>query len=162
MKKILVLSISLLMASTAIFAQKKECNKKHEGCDKQKQECCKKQSVEDRTKAYIAEFGLAEEQAGKFADIFKSYCEDIKAIHKAHHPARPPKADVKEGEKPAEASKPSEDEIEKFTIEHFAVERELLDLSERYYKDFRGVLKPSQASKVIKDARMPHHKPCKK
>lgn len=151
MKRIFLFSLSLLMASTAIFAQKKECDKKNF-------EEHAKQCLEHRTKKYIEEFQLDDKSAARFTDLFQAYNKDMFEIHKAHFPERQPRPELKEGEKPAEAPQLSEEEIEKFTVMHFAMERELIDLNERYFKDFREVLKPSQAAKVLHDARKPHDK----
>ena len=100
----------------------------------------KEQVIEHQYNVAIRELMLDDEKAAKFKTVFTAYQEDFFAIHKKYMPGK------KKGKKGANES---DAEIEKRILNKFAMSREIIDVREKYYNQFRQFLTPRQIEKIF-------------
>lgn len=87
---------------------------------------------------YVSLFALDQQDALRFGDIYKSYCKEMHAIRN-RYPSSQPSAEM------------TDDETEQRILRTFAQARAILDTRERYYKEFRTVLTPTQINILYED-----------
>jgi len=115
----IVVSILLALAVTANAQSKKS----------------KKEAPKDPTEHFVKALELDDAAAAKFADVYKAYREDVKAL-------RP--------EKNGERKRPDEKtdaEVEAEIQAQFDQSQKLLDLRKSYYGKFREFMTPKQIQK---------------
>lgn len=145
--KLLILA---LMATVCLTANARG-NKKAQ-CDTAK--CC--------AMVPIPGLELSDEDAAKLKDIYGRYVEEIKKAHETLMPAgkdnpdegvmpigeaggERPEGGRPEGDKPGKPGKQlSDEEAEALIKAEIAVQREVLNIKEKYYDEFRTVLTPAQ------------------
>lgn len=155
------LFIMALMATVCLTANARG-NKKAE-CDTAK--CC--------AMAPIPGLELSDEDAAKLKDIYGRYMEEIKKVHESLKPtdeANPdegvmpieetagerPEGGRPEGGKPGKPGKElSDEEAEALIKAEIAAQREVLNIKEKYYDEFRTVLTPAQIRTI-------YNRQCKK
>ena len=101
-----------------------------------------KERVEQQVRHYIALFGLNEEDAQKFSDLYKEYTKKMYAIHVLY------KQDDDESDGPL-----IDEQIDRKLLNNFAQSRAILDVREQFYRKFREVLTPSQINTILEDER---------
>lgn len=142
--------IMALMAMVCLTANAR--GNKKENCDTAK--CC--------AMAPIPGLELSDEDAAKLKDIYGRYMDEIKKAHESLMPAckanpdegvvpigeaggERPEGGRPEGGKPGKPAKQlSDEEAEALIKAEIAVQREVLNIKEKYYDEFRTVLTPAQ------------------
>lgn len=106
-----------------------------------KQRLTPEQRVERQVEQVCKSLMLDDATTAKFSVVYKQYLKDLQACSK-------PKGESK-AFAPKKLEKPLTDEqIEKQIEARFAKSRKILDIRERYYKEFKKVLTPRQIQKV--------------
>lgn len=93
----------------------------------------------------VESLALDDETAAKFMPVYKAYLEELRACRGPR--MRP------EG-KPGERKELTDEEVEKRILDSFAQMRKILDVKEKYYKEFRKMLSPKQIQKIYQRERM--------
>lgn len=99
---------------------------------------------------------LDDKGAAKFTDVYGRYKKEMMAVSREGRPERKPqtqnqqkKGDVKKNTQPRrERPQLTDADIEKRILDNFARSRKILDIRERYYKEFRTFLTPRQIEKI--------------
>lgn len=135
-KTILMLFVGMALSASAQNAPQvdkqdckkgPQCEKKHMGpkCD-QKPQC--------------DPFGLSDKDAEKFKATLEKYMAEKKAVFEKH-----------QCEKPAEGQRLTDAQMDKKMKEHFAIQREILAVQEKYYSEFRKFLTARQTAQLFHD-----------
>ncbi len=130
MKRIVCIAMVLTMALASLTAQNMKKGKAPNG----------KERIQLQTNHYIELFGLDKDKAADFTRIYRDYSKKMHAIHTSFRSERP-----KEGEQL------TEEQIEQQLLNNFAQSKAILDAREKYYKEFRAILLPSQIQTIYKD-----------
>lgn len=101
-------------------------------------------NTEQQTQMLIQSLKLDEATAARFTPIFKQYKGDMEAIFKQHFDPKHGHRAIGKGVGDGKPYCPTEEEIEQQILKRFSVSRAILEVRERYYKQFRTVLLPSQ------------------
>ena len=99
--------------------------------------------VQNNIVKYINLFQLNEQQAEQFTETFRAYTKAMRDIRSEYF-----------RERPAQNESLSDAEIEELILDNFAQSRAILDTRERYYKEFRKVLTPSQINTIFEDEKV--------
>lgn len=104
-----------------------------------------------------AKRGMMHQQRGKNtpkAMLLKSVKEEdkeaFKALMKEYHAERKAVMEKNRGKKLEKGQKPTEEQMDEFMKQGYAVRKALLDLEEKYYGKFRKFLAPWQAAQSVK------------
>lgn len=108
------------------------------------------------------ELMLDDKTSAKFIDIYQQYLTEMKDCCKEHRKAMASSCPQKKSEC-AKGEKPNltDAEIEARIESRFAHSRKMLDIREKYYKEFKKILTPRQLQKIYDKKPMaagPHHK----
>ena len=103
----------------------------------QKREARERQLVE-QTNAYIQSFGLSNEKAEQFRNIYMDYSKKLQGIKLLY---KKEKASVS----------PTEEQTDASIRSRFDRQRKILNIREEYYHKLRTVLAPSQIQKIYDD-----------
>ena len=136
MKKIFsMIVLCLTLGMTTMMAQNK--NEGHRDRNETPEQRINKQAMR-----MVDALSLDDKTGERFITTYKTFKNDIFEVMKKYpRPERTPKA---EGEK----SRKTDAEIEKEIKDQFAMSREILDVRERYYNEFRKFLNPRQIKKM--------------
>ncbi len=127
-----ILSLAVLLsASVAMFAQTNTV--KHRNTEGQIK-------VQNQVMRYVSLFSLDEQQAQIFTQTFRDYSKQMHIIHNKYYMPKPEPNVVL-----------TDEEVEKRILQTFAQSREILDVREKYYTEFRKVLTPSQINTIFED-----------
>ena len=102
------------------------------------------QIIQMQSQRIVDELGLDDKTAAKFAEVYKKYMKEMDDLRKQYMPA---KSDFKK-DKPSMPKSLTDAEVDKMMRERFAQAREMLDVREKYYDEFRKFLSPKQVQKV--------------
>jgi len=138
MKKMFFLAAAMLLAVSTLSAKpdKPEKEFKKDG----------KERIEKQIKFYVDTFGLDEQKAAQFSEMYRSYNKALHAIHEQYKPEKRVNRDVP----------PTDEEIEKHMLADFAKSRAILNTRETYYKRFRTILSAKQVAMIY------HNDKCRK
>lgn len=129
-----ILLVVMMMISLASNAQNQ--NK----C--QQQNCCKGNvcTLEMQMRYLVRTLYIADKDTVKFMNIYRNYTEDMnKARNKYAFKNCKPSIELTDAELEERANK------------KFALGREILNVREKYYKQFRAILSPRQLEKIFSD-----------
>lgn len=107
----------------------------------QQQKCCKnKCTIESQMRYLIRSIYVADKDTTKFMKIYKGYVDEMN------------KARQKYAFKNCKSSMElSDSELEERANKKFALGREILNIREKYYKQFRTILSPRQLERIFSD-----------
>lgn len=97
----------------------------------------------DQAKQYVQEFGLNDQQAAAFTDMYHAYNTKLRAIKQLYR-----------AERPAKDTELNEEQIEKRILDSFKQSRAIIDVREEYYQKFRTILNAKQVNKIFEDEKM--------
>ncbi len=141
-KRFFIVCVSLFMGSQAIlFAQDKR-----EGRPERKQ-LTKEQMQEMQCNRIIGVLALDDATAAQFAPVYKNYLDEISALRDEMKPNRP-EGEGQMNELPEPKAAPTDAEVEEAMKARFAQGRKMLDVSEKYYEEFRKFLSPKQIQRI--------------
>ena len=147
--KFLLAALCLTFGMTTMTAQNKDA----------RPERTPEQRINQQAMRMVDALSLDDKTAEKFVTTYKNFKNDMMEVMKKYPRAK--HATNEEGEK----ARKTDAEIEKDIQDNFAKSREILDVRERYYKEFRKFLNPRQIQKMysMERAGMKHlggpHKP---
>ena len=101
---------------------------------------------------FVNELGLDDKTAAKFSEVYTKYMKEMNDLRLKNMPKKP---EMKEGE-PKMPEPLTDAEVDKMMRNRFQEAREMLDIREKYYDEFRKFLSPKQAQKVY-DQGMTNH-----
>ena len=146
MRKLVILAISaLLVANVSAQEQKKECKKQFN----------KEERVEFDIKRLTNELLLSDEQASKFAVLYREYAGKLDELFQKNAPK----------EKFEPGKELSDKELDKLAKQRLEGMKDLADLQLKYYDKFRKDLSARQVEKVLRlkepcDRKGFEQKPC--
>lgn len=126
MKKIYCVLISLLFALGVVAQQPS----RRQGMDR----------VGQQIKHYVETFNLNETQTQQFDTLYKAYCKQLLSIRVKY-----------QNDNDNERATLTDEQIEQLILGNFAQSRDILNVREQYYKEFRKVLTPSQINTIFED-----------
>lgn len=140
------------MLLVACFMGMQVMNAQHH--DKSKHPGRKRMTIEQMTdmqaKRIIGELGLDDKTAAKFTDVYRKYMKEMDDLRKKNLPQKP-QVKPKDGKMPP---MPTDAEVDKMMRNRFKQSREMLDIREKYYDEFRKFLSPKQVQKVYDQGNM--------
>ena len=145
MKRMIVLTMALMMTAAMVCAQPAQGKKSKPQPTGQEQAAPAKKGLGKKqlmgqAKLYVQTFNLAGEDSAKFVNTVQAYNKQLRAIRLQYKP-----------EKPAEGKELTEEQVEKRIINSFEQSRAILDTREQFYKEFRKILSPKQINRIFKD-----------
>ncbi len=133
-RKIIMVCMTLLMGSQAtLLAQ--------EAPKPEKKRPTREQMQQMQCNHLIETLALDDATAAKFAPVYRNYLEEMRAVRKAGSQEKAGK-DVRPRPLPTDA------DVEAAIRARFAQSRQMLDIRERYYNEFRKFLSPKQIQKI--------------
>lgn len=108
------------------------------------------QMTDMQAKRIIGELGLDDKTAAKFTDVYRKYMKEMDDLRKKNLPQKP-QVKPKDGEMPPMHT---DAEVDKMMRNQFKQSREMLDIREKYYDEFRKFLSPKQVQKVYDQGQM--------
>ena len=143
MKKFLIIILTLALTATISHAQQQR-----EG-----QRPNREKMAQMQVKRIAKVLALDNATAEVFEKTFIAYKDECNKVNEKY-PVLPPMNFDEEGNKKSKKGEepmlPTDEEIEKQILDGFARERALLDLKEKYYKEFCKILSPQQIQKMYK------------
>ena len=143
---------NFFMLLVACFMGMQVMNAQHH--DKSKHPGRKRMTIEQMTdmqaKRIIGELGLDDKTAAKFTDVYRKYMKEMDDLRKKNLPQKP-QVKPKDGKMPP---MPTDAEVDKMMRNRFKQSREMLDIREKYYDEFRKFLSPKQVQKVYDQGHM--------
>lgn len=88
-----------------------------------------------------AELMLNDASAAKFVPMYTNYLSELRTIHGKMMPPR----DCKK----MEADQQTDAEVQKMIEERFSKEQKILNVQQKYYKEFKGILTVKQIAKIF-------------
>lgn len=151
MKRFLIVILALALTAPIVHAQSQR-----EGQRPNKEEMAQMQ-----VKRIAKALALDNTTADSFGKTFIAYKNECNKV-KEKYPVRRNQADadaVRKGKKgESKTALPTDEEVEQQIQNGFARERELLDIKEKYYKEFRQILTPQQIKKMYQMENMPRQR----
>ena len=145
-KYFIVLMEAVLMGTQVMNAQN-ETNKR---TDKRMRPRMTMEQVADKQAAKIVtDLGLDDKTAAKFTEVYKKYMKELDDVRKEF-----PLYGVKGMKAKAQASIPTDEEVDKMMRDRFKQSRKMLEVREKYYDEFRKFLSPKQVQKVYDHGQM--------
>lgn len=145
-KYFFVLMVAVLMGTQVMNAQN-EPNKKS---DKRMRPRMTMEQLADKQAAKIVtDLGLDDKTAAKFTEVYQKYMKELDDVRKEF-----PLYGVKGMKAKAQASIPTDEEVDKMMRDRFKQSRKMLDIREKYYDEFRKFLSPKQVQKVYDHGQM--------
>ena len=145
-KYFFVLMVAVLMGTQVMNAQN-ETNKR---TDKRMRPRMTMEQLADKQAAKIVnDLGLDDKTAAKFTEVYKKYMKELDDVRKEF-----PLYGVKGMKAKAQASIPTDEEVDKMMRDRFKQSRKMLELREKYYDEFRKFLSPKQVQKVYDHGQM--------
>ena len=97
------------------------------------------QYIAQQISQYVSLFSLNEQQAQQFDALYKAYNKQMRAVHDLYQKEQ------------AAGTTLTEEQVEQRILDNFAQSRAILDVRERYYKQFRQILTPTQVNQIFED-----------
>ena len=145
-KYFFVLMVAVLMGTQVMNAQN-ETNKR---TDKRMRPRMTMEQVADKQATKIVtDLGLDDKTAAKFTEVYKKYMKELDDVRKEF-----PLYGVKGMKAKAQASIPTDEEVDKMMRDRFKQSRKMLEVREKYYDEFRKFLSPKQVQKVYDHGQM--------
>ena len=145
-KYFFVLMVAVLMGTQVMNAQN-ETNKR---TDKRMRPRMTMEQVADKQAAKIVtDLGLDDKTAAKFTEVYQKYMKELDDVRKEF-----PLYGVKGMKAKAQASIPTDEEVDKMMRDRFKQSRKMLEVREKYYDEFRKFLSPKQVQKVYDHGQM--------
>ena len=145
-KYFFVLLVAVLMGTQVMNAQ----NEPDKKSDKRMRPRMTMEQVADKQAAKIVtDLGLDDKTASKFTEVYKKYMKELDDVRKEF-----PLYGVKGMKAKAQASIPTDEEVDKMMRDRFKQSRKMLELREKYYDEFRKFLSPKQVQKVYDHGQM--------
>ena len=153
MKRMIVLTMALMMTAAMVCAQPAQGKKSKPQPAGQEQAASAKKGpgkkqLMGQAKLYVQTFNLAGEDSAKFVNTFQAYNKQLRAIRLQY-----------KQDKPAEGQEMTEEQVEKRMYDSFEQSRAILEAREHFYKEFRKILTPKQVSRIFKDEQARRTKP---
>lgn len=139
MMKKLIFSLVAILFAVGVMAQPPQKGERGERPSPQ-------EMLQRRCQHLIQKMGLEQEAAAKFEPIYRRYQQEMMQIHRQYgrkhfHP------------RGQETTPPTDEQIEERMLNRFALSRAILEVRERYYKEFRTVLSPRQVQHIYDQER---------
>ena len=145
-KYFFVLMVAVLMGTQVMNAQN-ETNKR---TDKRMRPRMTMEQLADKQAAKIVtDLGLDDKTAAKFTEVYQKYMKELDDVRKEF-----PLYGVKGMKAKAQASIPTDEEVDKMMRDRFKQSRKMLEVREKYYDEFRKFLSPKQVQKVYDHGQM--------
>ena len=145
-KYFFVLMVAVLMGTQVMNAQN-ETNKR---TDKRMRPRMTMEQLADKQAAKIVtDLGLDDKTAAKFTEVYKKYMKELDDVRKEF-----PLYGVKGMKAKAQASIPTDEEVDKMMRDRFKQSRKMLEVREKYYDEFRKFLSPKQVQTVYDHGQM--------
>ncbi len=107
------------------------------------------QLMQKQANQMIRTLMLDDATATKFAPVYENYLKELRDCRMINHKSKPVIQEIgKEGIKPKSNAILTDAEVEQQIEARFAQSRKILDIRERYYKEFRKMLSPKQIMKI--------------
>ena len=155
--RIVYLFIALLVAGSqvSLFAQQQADR------TKKKPRFTPEQMMEMQTNRIVKALALDDATTAKFTPVYTQYLKDLRECRaEAWKQMKQDKAEA--GKQPgAKKEMLTDAEVEQRIKDRFAHSRKMLDIREKYYKEFKKILTPRQLQKIYDKKPMaagPHHK----
>lgn len=140
-RKFLMVLVAVFVGSqTVLFAQDKKDAKP------ERKQFNREQMLQMQCNQIIKGLALDDATAAKFAPVYKSYMEEMRAT-RAMNP-RKPAGNKTSADKQTPKPVPTDAEVEQAIKARFAQSRKMLDIREKYYNEFRKFLTPKQIQKM--------------
>ena len=145
-KYFFVLMVAVLMGTQVVNAQ----NEPDKKSDKRMRPRMTMEQVANMQAAKIVnDLGLDDKTAAKFTEVYKKYMKELDDVRKEF-----PLYGVKGMKAKAQASIPTDEEVDKMMRDRFKQSRKMLEVREKYYDEFRKFLSPKQVQKVYDHGQM--------
>lgn len=140
MKRILFMALIAILTAGPMMAQQTKQSKVEQT---ERQHPKAKATQIDQAKQYVQEFGLNDQQAASFTEMYHAYNKKLRAIKQLYR-----------AERPAKDTELTEEQAEKRILESFKQSRAIIDIREEYYQKFRTILNAKQVNKIFEDEKM--------
>ena len=145
-KYFFVLVVAVLMGTQVVNAQ----NEPDKKSDKRMRPRMTMEQVANMQAAKIVnDLGLDDKTAAKFTEVYQKYMKELDDVRKEF-----PLYGVKGMKAKAQASIPTDEEVDKMMRDRFKQSRKMLEVREKYYDEFRKFLSPKQVQKVYDHGQM--------
>ena len=145
-KYFFVLMVAVLMGTQVMNAQN-EPNKKSD--KRMRPRMTMEQVANMQAAKIVTDLGLDDKTAAKFTEVYKKYMKELDDVRKEF-----PLYGVKGMKAKAQASIPTDEEVDKMMRDRFKQSRKMLEVREKYYDEFRKFLSPKQVQKVYDHGQM--------
>lgn len=145
-KYFFVLMVAVLMGTQVMNAQNEQ-NKRAER--RARPRMTMEQVANMQAAKIVNDLGLDDKTAAKFTDVYKKYMKELDDVRKEF-----PLYGVKGMKTKAQASIPTDEEVNKMMRDRFKQSRKMLEVREKYYDEFRKFLSPKQVQKVYDHGQM--------
>ena len=129
MKKIITIAAVMLAAALTLGAQ--ERNRQSNG--EQRHMPSPEEMIKFETQRMVKELALDDATAAKFTPVYTEFRNDLNAAMKTA---------------PKLPQNPTDAQIEESILAKFEISRQVLDIREAYYPEFRKILTPRQLQKI--------------
>jgi len=133
-----LVSLCLGFVTNANAQEKKEANMQ-----------CPRMSVEGmdslKCQHMVGDLMLNDATTAKFESLYMNYLSELRAIYA-------PAKDKKEMKKDFKMTTQTDADVQKMIEDRFAKDQKILDVKEKYYKEFKKILSPKQVAKIFMDA----------
>lgn len=143
-----MLLVALMMGTQVMNAQNQQGRKGG------RKRMTMEQMMEMKCKRLVEDLKLDDAQAAKFTDVYQKYMKEMNDVRKNDAP-RGPRVRPQDGQKP---EAPTDADVEKRMRARFAQSRQILDIREKYYDEFRKFLSPKQVERIYNKGQMDHGK----
>lgn len=144
-KFIYVLLAFLMVGSQVTLSAQ---NQKQGNVDK-KHHFTPEQLMQKQTNQMIRTLMLDDATAAKFAPVYENYLKELRDCRMMNRKPKPAGQEAgKGGIKPKSDAVLTDAEVERQIEARFAQSRKILDVREKYYKEFRKILSPKQIMKI--------------
>ena len=145
-KYFFVLMVAVLMGTHVMNAQ----NATNKRTDKRmRPRMTMEQLAEKQAAKIVTDLGLDDKTAAKFTEVYQKYMKELDDVRKEF-----PLYGVKGMKAKAQASIPTDEEVDKMMRDRFKQSRKMLEVREKYYDEFRKFLSPKQVQKVYDHGQM--------
>lgn len=107
--------------------------------------------LDRQCQALVEALSLTTEEAARFVPTFKQYKADMDAIFKENFRARSHRSfhpQSGSSAQPQQQPPLSDEQIEAMILNRFKMSRAILDVREKYYKQFRSFMRPQQIQRM--------------
>lgn len=140
-RKFLMVLVAIFMGSqVALFAQDQK------GAKPERKQFNREQMQEMQCNQIIKGLALDDATAAKFAPVYKSYMEEMRATRTMN--PRKQVGNKTKADKQVPKPVPTDAEVDQAIKARFAQSRKMLDIREKYYGEFRKFLSPKQIQKM--------------